>query len=138
MRMGPIQFTFMYWPPRGSPTHHISSARIRAVHGSASRPPQADGQCGTRRPAFASFAQNSFENLVCASEAGPCASCSQLAGRLAERNSRTIDRKATCLSSHAKSISFLSAYPCMLPSDEARKKTTKTALTNTQDVFKFS
>ena len=45
----------MYWPPRGSPASHISSARMNEIHGSASRPPQRLGQCGTSKPACREF-----------------------------------------------------------------------------------
>src|SRR5271165_1254065 len=96
----------MYWPPRGSPASHISSAKINAVQGSASRPPQRSGQWGTNKPALASAPQNFFENVLCTSEPGPCASDSQSLGRLAAKKSRTVERNVCCSRSQLKSITF--------------------------------
>jgi hypothetical protein len=72
MMVGPIQFTFMYWEPRGSPRCHISSERIACRHGVASAPPNSAGQLWVSQPRSASFAQNSFEKADWASLPGPC------------------------------------------------------------------
>ena len=64
MIVGPIQLTFMYWEPRGSPTRHISSERIACRHGVASAPPYSEGQLWVSQPRSASLAQNSREKAA--------------------------------------------------------------------------
>src|SRR5438045_8951857 len=69
--VGPIQFTFMYCGPRGSPTAQSSSARMAYVQGDAPSPPISRGQCGVSQPRAASRGQNVRENATCASRPGP-------------------------------------------------------------------
>ena len=58
---GPIQLTFMYCGPRGSPTDHSSSPRMMCCHGVAARPPCSAGQCGVSQPRSASRRLKTFE-----------------------------------------------------------------------------
>src|SRR5262249_57610288 len=59
MIVGPIQFTFMYCEPRGSPRRHISSPRIAWRHGLASLPPYSRGQLRGSPPLSPRRGQNS-------------------------------------------------------------------------------
>ena len=53
---GPIQLTFMYCGPRGSPIDHSSSPRMACCQGVAALPPYSAGQCGVSQPRSASAA----------------------------------------------------------------------------------
>ena len=107
MMAGPIQFTFMYCEPRGSPCAHISSPSTACRHGVASRPPYSRGQCCVSQPRSASFAQNAREKSSWASLPGPSfESFAQSAGSSCARNARSSARKAASSGEKAKSTAF--------------------------------
>src|SRR4051794_34053307 len=103
--VGPIQLTFMYCAPRGSPAAHISSPRMKCSHTVLARPPYSFGQCGTSRPAAASFGQNSREKAVTCGDPGPWREISfQFGGNSRERKSRIVWRNALSSVDHVNSI----------------------------------
>src|SRR5713101_6037010 len=104
MMAGPIQLTFMYCGPRGSPAPHISSPRMVRSHGDASLPPYSIGQCGVSSPRSASAPQNAMHCALCTSVGRSLSSWLQPAGMWSRITERTSSRNSRSSPLHPNSM----------------------------------